>query len=91
MKNKILVRFAGSMMSIDEAMKTVVELDNDYNVIIDYVKKEFYYLKPSNVNITVRYHCYDRRINWSTYLLCVGGHAALFIKNKPNGFEIKEK
>ena len=57
MNDKILVRPAASMMGIDQAMEQSVELENNYDTIMDYIKKEFYYWKPKRRNITVKYHC----------------------------------
>lgn len=73
----IKVRPAGSMMLLDESMERVIELA-DRPALIEYLQHEYDFLQPTEENVSCKFHGYDKRINWETYLITIDGDAVLF-------------
>jgi hypothetical protein len=79
-------RFAGSMMSLDESMGNVVEFA-DRAAMLAYLKEMFGCWSPMDENVTHQPYtidgspdgdCFDARIGWHTWLVCIDGKAAMF-------------
>jgi hypothetical protein len=66
---------AGILFS--EAMDQVVELNTRADLAI-YLQKNYSFWNPTNENVVIKPYGFDKRNNWSTYLICVDGKAALF-------------
>lgn len=75
-----LVRPAASSLPIDEAMSRVVEI-KDYQHLLSHLK-ENYWESFQPEDLTQRFYSRDRRIGWSTWLLCIKGQAVLFMKGR---------
>lgn len=71
------IRPAASMLLLDESMEQVVEV-SDRTALLAYLRNRYDFWNPTDKNVTIRYYGYDSRIGWTTYLICVDGHAALF-------------
>ena len=88
MKKQILFRPAASMMSMDEAISQVKEL-RSIEDILDYInlykcKKD----KATIEDLTIKFYCYDKRINWKTYLICSKGRAEVFTNGLVEGIKV---
>lgn len=63
--------------TIDEAMERVIEIPNR-DALMDFLRKNYEFWKPTEENVTIKFYAKDDRIGWNTYLICVDGKAALF-------------
>lgn len=75
-------RPAMSMLLLEESMDQVREFNHQRD-LFDYVCERFDFWRPTPENIKAEFYCQDDRIGWSTWLLCVDGHAALFCDGDP--------
>lgn len=63
-------------MTIDESMAQVAEVA-DRPALLAFLRERFDFWNPTDENVTSKYHGYDSRISWVTYLICIDGKAAL--------------
>ncbi len=73
----IKFRPAPSSAMLSEMMERVFELP-DRAALIAYLQEEYDFMQPTEENVEVKAHGYDKRINWDTYLVTIGGSAVLF-------------
>jgi hypothetical protein len=71
------VRPAGSMMTLDESMFSLVEVSS-FKGILEYLADNYPFLEATVDNTTIKPYGYDNRINWNTHIVCVSGAAVLF-------------
>lgn len=68
---------AGLGTTIDEAMLRIVEIKNRAE-LLEYLEKEYDFWQPTSKNVEIKHYCYDKRIDWNTYLVTIDGKAAVF-------------
>lgn len=74
---KVSVRPAGSMMSVYDSLKQNFEIGS-FDELMVYLNERYEFFEPTPKNIEQLRWGWDERINWDTYLLTIGGNAALF-------------
>lgn len=56
--------------TLDEAMEEVKQFDT-INEMLDYLVADYNHAF-SKSDIYISYYCYDERIDWDTYIVCIG-------------------
>lgn len=64
-------------MTVYESLDQCVELA-DGAALMEHLRKHYYFWSPTPQNVTIEPYCFDERIGWDTYLVCIGGKAAMF-------------
>jgi hypothetical protein len=62
-------------------MRTVVLVETRAQLIL-HLRKVLAPLPVAAKDVRVRYYCYDDRIGWSTFIVCVGGQAVGFLDGR---------
>ncbi len=76
------IRPAAGSLPLDLALKDAVEI-RSYEHLVEYLKSYWCWETFTEADMSQqKYGTYDRRIGWSTWLLCIKGHAAFFMKGK---------
>ncbi len=89
MKDKLLVRAAASSLPLQEAMESEEEIDNNVGSLMEMLNSKYgHFMEFTAEDITVKYHGFDSRIDWETYLLCINGNAVLFLNGEVRGLKI---
>lgn len=78
-----MTRVRGTMglgTTLDESMEHSNGYDpRSWGSLFDYLRWRFYFLSPTEENITIVPYGRDERIGWDTHLVCVDGRAALYM------------
>jgi hypothetical protein len=72
-----MVRFREQRGGLEESMRTVVTL-KDRAELVSHLRKVLAPLPVAAKDVKVRHYCYDDRIGWSTFIVCVGDGVAGF-------------
>lgn len=69
--------------ALEESMERVTEV-KDLRALLEYVKREFGFLNPTDTNIEFAPYSFDQRIGWDTYLITVDGKPVLLCDGPPD-------
>ena len=72
-----MVHFRSQRGSLEESMRTVVDLRNRAD-LLEHLRRILAPMPVPPRRVGVRYYCYDARIGWPTFLVTVDGQAVGF-------------